>query len=576
MITPEENAREKVTFMNQYLPSFTQYLDVDKLEAKIPNFRYLNNELQKLDSTTSQSTYQHVMSKKKLLLSKNAKQLCRDGIPVKYMRQVLVRMFNVYYSQEDYDNKREEVLKGRQFSEMGDQVPTFCDKTLDEVLPSHYLNEEGIKALKEVLWLLSGVLPKMEHCPSLVPISSFLLLFLSKEETYELLRNIIEADINPGDLSSIRWHFRYTLKDNIRLYLSIVNSIMDISKQNVITQFNLIENYGLPKIKLIQDMADKLFLDYINFIGILKFVPFFLYEGVKGIYRFAYGIISICPFKILKEKTQEEQESEQQQLSLSYTMSLLSDQLSLQYDFEKRPEAEVLKLYKDVSNKLENWNFFMDSVTEWDLTHRNNNFCSIKIPSKVKELFPPVEKSQYIPSLFPESKILTKELLPRLWEKIPADVKYTDGLLLFDKVNSPEGDLNAIYHICEKMDDNMMVLFVIKTKNGDIFGGIMDQVIKLYEDGKYRIPISAYLFSVVPEVNVYKPKDKMHSEIVCFEAGAFRYGNGEDGQAITLESELKMGWTQKNTVFGNDVCLLKDYADDGEFIIDNLEIYIMQ
>ena len=103
----------------------------------------------------------------------------------------------------------------------------------------------------------------------------------------------------------------------------------------------------------------------------------------------------------------------------------------------------------------------------------------------------------------------------------------------------------------------------------------MDQVIKIYEDGKYRTPISAYLFSVVPEVNVYKPKDRMHSEIVCFEEGAFRYGNGEDGQAITIENELKTGWTQKTTVFGNEVCLLKDYTDDGEFFIDNMEIYIM-
>jgi hypothetical protein len=515
------------------------------------------------------------MSKKKLLISRNAKQLCREGIPLKYIKPVLLKMFNVTFTKEDFNNKRAEVLKGRQFSEMGDQVPTFCDKTLDETLPCHYLNEEGVKALKEVLWLLNGVLPKLEYCPALVGISSFLLLFLSKEETYELLRNIIEADLNPGDLANIRWHFRYTLDENIRLYLSIVNSIMDISKQSVVNQFKLIENYGLPKVKLIQDMTDKFFLDYINFVGMLKLVPFFLYEGIKGLYRYAFGLISVCPFKIVKEKTKEEEEAERQ-LTQSYTISFLSDQIALNYDYEKRPEAEVLKLYKEVTNKLENWNFFLDTATEWDLTHRNNTFVTLKIPSKAKEMFPPVEKSKYIPSLFPESKILTRDILPKLWELIPVDVKYTDGLLLFDKFNSPEGDLNAIYHICEKMSDSMIVLFVIKTKNGEIFGGIMDQVIKLYEDGKYRIPISAYLFSASPEYKVFKPKDRMHSEIVCFEAGAFRYGNGEDGQAITLDSDLKTGWTQKNTVFGNDVCLLKDYKDDGEFAIDNLEIYIMQ
>ena len=101
-------------------------------------------------------------------------------------------------------------------------------------------------------------------------------------------------------------------------------------------------------------MADKFFLDYVNFIGILKFLPFFLYEWVKGIYRYAYGLISICPFKIVKE-TKKEEVKEPNQLYQSYTMSLLSDQISQKNDFEKRPETEVLKLYKEVTNKLENW-----------------------------------------------------------------------------------------------------------------------------------------------------------------------------------------------------------------------------
>ena len=104
----------------------------------------------------------------------------------------------------------------------------------------------------------------------------------------------------------------------------------------------------------------------------------------------------------------------------------------------------------------------------------------------------------------------------------------------------------------------------------------MNQPIKLYDDGKYRIPTSAYLFTVEPEINLYQPKDKKHGEIACFEAGAFRFGNGDDGPAITIENDLKLGWTQKNTIFGNDINLLKDYKDDGEFEIENFEIYVMQ
>ena len=240
------------------------------------------------------------MGKKKLLISKNAKQLCRDGIPLKHIKNILLKMFNVSFSKEDFENNKKEVLKGREFSDMGDLVPTFCNKSLEEILPFHYLNEEGVKALKEVLWLLNGVLSKLEYCPALIGISSILLLFLSKEETYELMRNVIEADLNPGDLTNIRWHFRYKLEDNIKLYISIALSIVEISNKDVTNQFMLIEKYGLRRIKLVQDMADKFLLDFINFIGIIKFLPFFLYEGAKGIYRFIYGIIALCHYATSK------------------------------------------------------------------------------------------------------------------------------------------------------------------------------------------------------------------------------------------------------------------------------------
>ena len=568
MISDEENKKQKEIFLQKYFPSFTPYLSLEKLEQNIPSYLYLNNELKKLEDTSPEGTIKHVMGKKKLLISKNAKQLCRDGIPVKNIKEILLKMFNVNYSNEDYDNKRKDVLKGREFSEMGDQVPTFCDKSLEEVLPFHYLNDQGLEALKEVLWLLNGVLPKLEYSPGVAGLASILLLFLSKEETYELVRNLIEADLNPGDLANIRWHFRYSLDDNIKLYISISLSILELTKQEIVNQFQQIENYGLKRIKLVQDIVDKFFIDYINFIGIVKFLPFFLYEGTKGIYRFIYGIIALNHFKIeKKEKEEEKKEGE---------LETVKDKITNKNEVAKIPPEEVVKLYKQLTNKYENWGAFMETITSWELTHRNNSYSDIKMHDQYRKIFPNIEKRIYIPSLFPESKILPGPCLPKLWQKMPPDVKYHDGLQIFSKKGSPEANLNTIYSICEKMEDNSLIMFLIKTKNEEVFGGIMSQAIKLYEDGKYRIPNSAYLFSVQPEINVFHPKDKKHGEIACFEAGSFRFGNGEDGPAITLEKELKEGWVQKNTIFGNDVALLKDYKDDGGFEIDDIEIYIMQ
>ena len=479
MISEEENQKEKDIFLKDYFPSFTQYLSLEKLEQKIPNYRYLNDELKRLEETSPETTIKHVMGKKKLLISKNAKQLCRDGIPVKHMRTILLKMFNVNFSKEDYENKRKEVLKGREFSEMGDQIPTFCDKSLDEILPFHYLNEQGLEALKEVLWLLNGVLPKIEYAPGLVGLSSILLLFLSKEETYELVRNVMEADLNPGEITNIRWHFRYSMDDNIKLYISVALAIVEISSKDIVQQFQLIGKHGLRRIKLVQEIADKFFIDYINFIGIIKFVPFFLYEGAKGIYRFIYGIVALCHFKI--EKKEEDKKIDLK--PNEKRMSTLIDKISTREDVVKLPANEVIKLYKEVTNKFEKWGYFFDTITLWDLTHRNNTYTTIKIPSELRKNYRPVEKRMYIPSIFPDSAILPGESLPKLWEKVPPDVKYHDGLQIFSKKINKEADLNTIYNMGEKMEDNSLMLFLIKTKNDEIFGGITSQAIKFYEDG---------------------------------------------------------------------------------------------
>ena len=571
MISEEESKKERDLFLKNYSSCFTEYLSLEKLSKKIPSFRYLNDELKKLETTSPESTIKHVMGKKKLLSSKNAKQLCRDGVPIKHIKQIVLKMFNVDYSKEDYENKRKEVLKGREFSEMGNQVPTFCDKSLEELLPFHYLNEKGLDALKEVLWLLNGVLPKVEYAPGIVGLCSVLLLFLSKEETYELVRNVIETDMNPGDLSSIRWHFRYNMDDNIKLYISISLAIVELSKQEVKIKFEKIEKHGLRRIKLVQDIIDQFFLDYINFIGIVKLLPFFLLEGVKGIYRFVYGLISLIQFKI---ETKDENNFTQDKKTGE--LVTLNDKISTKTDNIKLPPLEIIKLYKEFSNQYQNWSLFMDTITLWDLTHRNNTYTSIKIPSDLRKGYGPNEKRIYIPSIFPDSEILSTHDLPKLWEKMPSDVKYHDGLQIYSKKKMPETDLSIVYDIGKEMEDNNLILFLIKAKTGEVFGGIMTQAIKLYDDGKYHIPNSAYLFTVEPEIYLYQPKDKKHGEIACFEAGAFRFGNGDDGPAITIENELKLGWTQKNTIFGNDICLLKDYKDDGEFEIENFEIYVMQ
>ena len=566
----EDDTPYREKFNEKYLPFFTEYFSQEQMEKKINSYKNFLEELKKVEIISTESAYKHVMTKKILLLSKNAKTLCRSGIQFKHFKNIILKMFNVEYSTEDFENKIKDVLKGRSFSDIEDQCPSFTDKTFEESLPFHYLNEKGIKALKEVVWLLNGVLPKIEYSPTLLSVGSLLLLFLNKEETYEVLRNIVESDQNVTELNKLRWHFRYTVLENIKLDLSIKTCILDLSK-DVGNQLKLVEDMGLPMLDLIQDMVETFFLDYVSFLGIIKFLSFFLLEGIKGIYRLVYAIISLCSL------TQEAQVYNRKDLSKgSGFLETLQNKITAETKVQKRPKEEVFKLFKEKSNQIEKFFHLIDIATQWKLTHLNNNYMYQFIPQSIRDNLPKIKNLIYIPAFSPESKIIKRKEIPKLWELIPSDIKFCNGILLFDKEKNPESDLNTIYDIGDKLEDNSKILFLIQTTYDEVFGGIMEQNIKLKDNIKYLIPPVSYLITVRPELKVYEPKKKEYDEIVCFEPGAIRYGYGKEGPAITINYDLKEGSTEKNSVFGKDICLIKDYSDEGGFAIKRLEIYLLQ
>jgi len=358
--------------------------------------------------------------------------------------------------------------------------------------------------------------------------------------------------------------------DNVKLNLSIKTCILELSKESIINQFKIVEDMGLPTLDLIQDICESFFLDYVNFIGIIKFLSFFLLEGVKGIYRLVYAIVNLInlssdiKYTFKKESTGHE------------ILETLTDKIAGVETIEKQPKKEIFKLYKSKTNKLDDMNNLLEIATQWKLTHLNNNYMNQFIPKSIKENLPKLNNFVYIPSFNPESRIIKRKEIPKLWELINSDIKFCNGILLFDKEKNPECNLNTIYEIGEKLDDNSKILFLIQTDKDEVFGGIMEQNIKLTENVKYLIPPSSYLFKIRPEIAVYEPKDKDHSEIVCFEPGSIRYGYGRDGPAITINYDLQEGSTEKNTVFGNDISLIQDYSNEGIFTIKGLEIYLMQ
>jgi len=86
-------------------------------------------------------------------------------------------------------------------------TPTFTQHTkLEDAVPLVFITKEGIEAEKRILWVLNQQF-KIEYSPLVPVIISLLLIFLHEDETYIVMRSLVERSEKTNALREIRWHF---------------------------------------------------------------------------------------------------------------------------------------------------------------------------------------------------------------------------------------------------------------------------------------------------------------------------------------------------------------------------------
>ncbi|MCQ2821340.1 MAG: TLD domain-containing protein [archaeon] len=529
-------AEGKEKFEKEYGHIFTSYLDKEKFEKRIISYEYLLGELEKLEKETPEKDFVNIMSKKELITNSKVKDLCRKGVPLKGLKDLVLKVLRIDFTKTQYETHFIKVFKGRSLEKLGTFIPLFSNKTtLEECLPVHFLNAEGIQVLKEILWLINAFLPSIDYCPLIIKVTSFLLLFFSKEETYEIMRTLIARNINPPEINQIRWHFRYDYSENMKIGNSLLDSINNLADSDTKFKLSSMETFGLVRQKFLQNVCESFFLDYFNFYAMLRFFPFFLIEGTKSIYRLTHAMLKFTPFEINANKT----------------------------------EDEIFTMFKSASSEIKEIEKMFTYCYKVDLTRKNNQYANQLDRTDDHKI---MRNFYYLSSFSPESKILKDDEIIQIWSKLPAESKIYDGKLLYDTQSSPEADLSTLYDICNGYNEDNFVLFIIQTEKDEVFGGICSR--NIINDGKmeYVAPSTAVLFTARPNVGVYD-YDKNQKEVVLYEPGAIRFGYGDDGPAITIAHNLREGWTEKKTVFG-EVNLLNEEGD-GSFKIKHMEVYLL-
>jgi hypothetical protein len=529
----EENLRNE--FKNEKWVKQSKNINIDKIISDLPSLTYFNNECKKLEEFCTETFFQKILTKPNLFESQNAKNLCRNGIPPNYIHDFILKLFNIsQINEKNYEENFDLTFKNHNPKNCEDFVPYFSGfKTLNESLPVNYLNENGINNLKEILWMINNNYFGIEHSPIIIKILSLILLFCNKYEAYEIIMKLIDFDYNLNETYKIRWHLRFKFNDNFKIITSISESLKDITNIGNLynDHFNNI-NFNIEK--FYEDMIYGFYLEYLNFYGIIRLLPFFLLEGVKSLYRLTYAFE-----KVLKENILQINNS-----------------------------TNILEQIKHLGKKYENiQNLFEISYT-LKLTRNNNKYDFQETPEE--DLYKNKRNQYYLPKFDVQSNILDDYEIIHLWEKLPMHLKIKDAKLIYNTNKNGYNLLNIMELNDNYSNCNNYILFIILTKTNEKFGFFLEGLLN-YTNRKFLSSPGAILFKLNPKIEIYDVLEE-DGQVIYVDSTCLMFGNGKNGSAIRFDNNLNKGVSAANGCFKNPVLVENK---NGEFIIQTVEIYML-
>ena len=531
----DEEEKLKNEFKNLEWVKYSKNVDINKIISHLPSLKYFLEECKKLETFCTEKFFQNILSKPNLFESQNAKNLCRNGIPPNYIHDFILKLFNISnINEKNYEENFDLTFKNHNPKNCEDFVPYFTGfKTLNESLPVNFLNEKGINELKEILWMINNNYFGIEHSPIIIKILSLILLFCNKYEAYEIIMKLIENDYNLKETYKIRWHLRFKFNDNLKIITSISESLKDITSigNKYYDFFNKI-NFNIEK--FYEDIIYGFYLEYLNFYGIIRLFPFFLFEGIKSLYRLTYAFE-----KVLKEKV-------------------------LQIYYSKN----ILDVIKKLGNEYENiQNLFEISYT-LKLTRNNNKYDFQESPEE--DLYKNKRNQYYLPKFDIQSNILDDYEIIHLWEKLPMQIKIKDAKLIYNTNKNGYNLLNIMGLNDNYSNCNNYILFIICTNSNEKFGFFMEGLLN-FTNRKFLNSPGAILFKLNPKIEIYELLEE-DGPVIYVDSECLMFGNGKNGPAIRFDNNLNKGVSAANGCFKNPVLVENK---NGEFIIQTVEIYML-
>lgn len=527
---------ENVLLSSQW-HSYSQCTDLDKLKANMFTIKLHIETQQYIEYYFTEYEYNYIIEGGDILQSQKVKNQIRYGIPCKYTRRMIMKIFIDNQDIQSLDNNYRvrffSTFKNRDPQNFGNHVPymSYYD-TFNENLPIHFLNKKGIQITKEVMWLLYSVVPNIEFCPLMIKLVSLSLLFLTKAECFGYMRNMILADYQNKEDNLLRFRLRFTFEDNKRIVLSFIECFNTVTKTTGKEIMSKMKKIGFDFQLLIEDIFFNFFYGYLNFDYLHRMFICFLREGSKVLFRIGFALLKTFKSTIL----------------------------------EIEDKNEVINIIKSKGFEMRDINAFFNLAFSFGITQYNNMYKD----TKVIEKYQPTKKTNYyIPIINGDSSILSDDDIFELWNLFPPSFSSKDGRLIYSTENY-DRSLEKIYEICSDNDNSCFnCLVVIESVDKEKFGLIMSAPFDKNRTGFY-MPAFINLFSIHPHIKIYELLNRVMEKIVLCSDDKIVVGVGTEGPAIEIDKDMRVGFSFSSEVFGNHA-----FTNQTHFEIDKIEIYTL-
>ena len=507
-----------------------KYIDIDKFILNISSFHYFDSHCLNLEKNFKEKNYINIFSGSNFISNPNIKKLCSQGIPPKFIRVFLLKYFGVNeINKNNYKKLYSMIFKEHDVNNLDDYVPYYTGKkTLKESLPFYYLKEEVIKELKIILWMINEIYRNIIiYCPILIKIISLILIFCNKYETFEIICKLIDKEKNKEkEKIGIKNRLKFTKKENEIIIDSIESCINEVNYKRKNEYDEIFKKLKIEKREIYQNIFNDFFINYINFYGLIRFLPLYLNEGFKSIFRLICSLENIIFEEEITFKNKE----------------------------------EVIKIIKEKSKKIDIDELFKSSF--------NYKFTINKIEEDNEGTS--IENNEFYLPYYKGGDLLTDYEIIHLWELLPLEYKIKNASIIYQATKNGY-NLPNILELEYKYDKNIYILFLVETTDGDKFGFVNSNLL-IHTDNKYQRPNSTFLFTIRPEFKLYSPKDDT-DEIFYITNKDFIFGNGTNGPAIQLNQDIMKGISYEGGCFNNP-CLVSN--PDGHFIVTKLEIFKLE